>query len=128
LSALGRLDVDRIAAAAAARGARPDVVWHSGKLRAKQTAESYWRACNALAQFSAARGLQPGDPPQWIRDVIVAETRVVLVAGHFPHLPRLLSLLLNEERNFPPHGIVALGSDDQGQTWKESWRIESLLP
>jgi len=53
LSAAGLAGVDRIAAQAAARGVKPQVVWHSGKLRAKQTAEAMWRACNALAELSA---------------------------------------------------------------------------
>lgn len=54
LSAAGRAEVERIAAQAAGLGARPAVVWHSGKLRAKQTAEAFWRACNALAELSAS--------------------------------------------------------------------------
>src|SRR4026207_1994534 len=58
---------ERAAAQAAGLGARPAVVWHSGKLRAKQTAEAFWRACNALAALSASRDLQPDDPPQWLR-------------------------------------------------------------
>ena len=45
------------------RGVKPDAIWHSGKLRARQTAEPLWRACNPLAEFAAARGLQPEDPP-----------------------------------------------------------------
>src|SRR5213593_2356596 len=83
LSAVGRADVDRLAAKAAALGAKPAVVWHSGKLRAKQTAEAFWRACNPLAEFSAARDLQPDDPPEWIRDRLKGETRDILIAGHF---------------------------------------------
>ncbi len=73
LSAVGLAGVARIAAKAAALGARPDVVWHSGKLRAKQTGQEFWRACNALAEFSVSRDLQPDDPPQWIRDRLRAE-------------------------------------------------------
>jgi phosphohistidine phosphatase len=128
LSAAGRAAVERVAAEAAANGARPQVVWHSGKLRAKQTAEEFWRACNALAEFSATRDLQPDDPPQWIRDRLREETRDILIAGHFPHLPRLLALLVTGGEagsDFPPHGIVALVTDDGGQTWRELWRIES---
>jgi phosphohistidine phosphatase len=127
LSAVGRANVDRVAALAAARGAHPLFVWHSGKLRARQTAEAYWRACNALAQFSATRDLQPDDPPQWIRDRLRGETQDVLIAGHFPHLPRLLSLLVNGSDAgslFPQHGVVALVTDDEGDTWRESWRVD----
>jgi phosphohistidine phosphatase len=127
LSAVGRAAVDEAAAKAAARGAHPDVVWHSGKLRAKQTAETFWRACNALAAFSATRDLQPDDPAMWIRDRLRGETRDVMLAGHFSHLPRLLALLVGDPQetiaNFPVHGVVALVTDDEGETWKEEWRI-----
>jgi phosphohistidine phosphatase len=127
LSPEGREAVAKVAAAAAARGARPTVVWHSGKLRAKQTAEAFWRVCNALAEFSASRDLQPDDPPEWMRDRLHGETRDILIAGHFPHLPRLLTLLVapREGRlvSFPQHGVVALVSDAAGETWKEVWRL-----
>ncbi len=117
--------VEQLAAQCALRGAKPSIVWHSGKLRAKQTAEAFWRACNALAEFSAARHLQPDDPPQWIADQLVAETRDILIAGHYPHLPRLLALLLKKEEGaieFPQHGVVALETHDEGKTWSELWR------
>src|SRR5438552_4141516 len=125
LSAVGRAAVDYAAAGAALRGAHPSVVWHSGKLRAKQTAEAFWRECNALAELSATRDLQPDDPPEWIRDRLRGESRDVLIAGHFPHLPRLLSLLSSASEAFPPHGVVALISEDEGETWKEVWRLEN---
>ena len=130
LSAVGVAQADRAAAVAAARGARPVVVWHSGKLRARQTAEAYWRACNALATFSATRDLQPDDPPEWIRDRLRGETRDILIAGHYPHLPRLLMLMLSttdgaDVPSFPQHGMVAVQTDDEGKTWNELWRLEA---
>ena len=125
LSNVGRANVDRLADLTAKRGARPVVVWHSGKLRAKQTAESFWRACNALAEFSATKDMQPDDPPQWMRDRLFGETRDILIAGHFPHLPRLRALLVGDgaESDFPAHGVVAVATDDDGKTWKELWRL-----
>jgi phosphohistidine phosphatase len=128
LSAAGRQTVERLAAEAAARGARPDVFWHSGKLRAKQTAEAFWRACNALAEFSASRDLQPDDPPSWIRDRLLGGSQDVLIAGHFHHLPRLLALLTSSGdaagTQFPIHGVVALETSDGGKTWVERWRLD----
>jgi phosphohistidine phosphatase len=128
LSAAGRAAVVRLAEAAAARGARPSIVWHSGKLRARQTAEEFWRACNALAVFAATRDLQPDDPPSWMHDRLRGETADILIAGHYPHLPRLLSLLLTGKDDgsmvFPPHGVVALRSEDEGASWQELWRLQ----
>ena len=127
LSAVGLANAARVAAKAAALGARPEVVWHSGKLRAKQTAQEFWRACNALAEFSVSKNLQPDDPPQWIRDRLRAESRDIAIAGHFPHLPRLLALLTSGGEagvDFPFNGVVALLTDDEGGTWRELWRID----
>lgn len=125
LSSAGRAAVARLAADAVSRGARPDVVWHSGKLRARQTAELFWRAGNPLAECSATRGLQPDDPPGWMRDRLAGEGRAVVLVGHMPHLARLLHMLLRrpagEAPDFPPHGCVALEAD--GEDWKEIWRL-----
>ena len=125
LSPRGEAQAERCAADAAARGAKPSAVWHSGKLRARQTALPFWRACNALAEFSAAPDLQPTDPPSRMRDRLRGESRDLLIAGHFPHLPRLLSLLVNADVSFPQHGVVALETSDEGETWRELWRASS---
>ena len=127
LSGRGLGEVARLADEAAALGVKPDVIWHSGKLRARQTAEAFWHACNPLAPFSATRGLLPDDPPIWMRDQLAGETRTVVVVGHMPHMPRLLRLLVTGDAdavtvNFPQHGCVALDAD--GELWKELWRLQ----
>jgi phosphohistidine phosphatase len=127
LSADGQQQVTNLARAAAERGAKPRAIWHSGKLRARQTAEAYWRACNPLAQFTAARGLLPADPPEWIVDRLRAEDGEAMVVGHLPHLPRLFRLLLMKDadaaaREFPLHGVVCLEEDSAG-AWSERWRL-----
>lgn len=127
LSDRGRLEVDMLARKAAERGAKPDVIWHSGKLRARQTAEAYWKQCNPLAALSAAHGLQPTDPTKWIVDALEEEARHLMLAGHFPHLPRLLGRLTTgnaeaDAANFPLNGIVALEESDG--MWIEKWRMK----
>jgi len=122
LSATGRLHADQLAQRARDRGVAPAVIWHSGKLRARQTAEAFWRACNPLAQFAAIRGLQPTDPPEWIRDVLTDEARDVMLVGHMPSLPRIVALLTgNPREEFPLHGLVALEFDSGA--WIEKYRL-----
>jgi len=129
LSAEGRAAVLALAREAAARQVRPAVIWHSGKLRARQTAEVLWRECNALAALIAQRGLQPADPPEWMADAIAAaavdapdtaHANDIMIVGHMPHLPRLRAHLLREPvPDFPLHGMVAL--ERERDTWKERW-------
>jgi phosphohistidine phosphatase len=127
LSDVGRTSADLLAMEAAAQGVKPVAIWHSGKLRARQTAAAFLRTCNPLAEFSAIRGLQPGDPPEWIRDLVAGETRDLMLVGHLPHLPRLYAMLLGgsePRREFPLHGLVALEPADS--LWTERFRLPSI--
>ena len=126
LSERGRGAVLLLADEAARRRVKPECIWHSGKLRARQTAEAFWKVCNPLATLTAERGLQPTDPPVWMCDRLVGETREVMLVGHMPNLPRLLRVLLGDDPDtspvtFPLHGMVAL--DVAGERWQEKWRI-----
>lgn len=122
LSPRGRRQADALSAQAAARGVRPAAIWHSGKLRARQTAEAYWRACNPLAEFTAARWAQPGDPPR-LADLLEVETRDVMLVGHMPHVDRLLRRLVGEDEGppFPVNGLVAVERVDDA--WVDRWRL-----
>ena len=131
LTARGHAHAGQLAARAHERGVKPAVIWHSGKLRARQTAEHFWQLCNPLANFAAARGIQPGDPPEWIRDVLLGDERSIMLVGHMPHLGKLLALLVRRERAdaslFPAHGLVALEQvtpERGGDGWQEAWRLE----
>lgn len=125
LSERGHLAADALAREAARRGVRPAVIWYSGKLRARQTAEPFRTYCNPFAECAAVPGLQPTDPPTIIRDRLLGETRDVMVVGHLPHLARLLALLVTGDpgvaAEFPAHGLVVLESTDAG--WRERERL-----
>ena len=126
LSATGREQAAFVANALLSRAVKPACVWHSGKLRARQTADAIWKTCNPLAELTAIRGLLPDDPPDWIKDRLTGETRTVVVVGHMPHLPRVVQALMrniDEARiGFPAHGAIALEEVDEG--WVERWRVE----
>jgi phosphohistidine phosphatase len=113
LSAAGRLQAEALAARAREAGVRPSVIWHSGKRRARETAEAFWRACNPLSTLKMVRGLRPEDPPEWMRDLLRAEDQDVMLVGHMPSLPALLCLLVGDG-GFPLHGLVWLERQTDG--------------
>ena len=128
LTVSGRAAVERLAREAAGRGVAPVEIWHSGKLRARQTGEAFRLACNPLAAFTMVRGLQPADPSDILADRLAGETRDLLLVGHMPHIARLLRRLLGrvgEDMEFPPDGMVALEPDLGGDPlrWREAWRL-----
>jgi phosphohistidine phosphatase len=126
LSRVGQEQAERVARGAAERGAHPAVIWHSGKLRARQTAETCLRLLNPFAQFKMVAGLRPDDHPEEIATALLAEARDVLLASHYPFLPLLLHRLTTGRRDgfsaeFPVNGAVAL--ERTGDAWVEVWRV-----
>jgi len=126
LSSLGQQQAARVAEAAARRGVKPAVIWHSGKLRARQTAEVWLRIVNPLARFTATRGLQPDDDPEVAAAALAGETNDIAIASHMPLLPALLHRLTTGRQDhmsaeFPLNGCVALERD--GERWAERWRV-----
>lgn len=127
LSPTGVTWVQGLADTASRRGMSPMAFWHSGKLRAKQTATIFWQACQPLAALKAVRGMQAGDPPAWIRDRLVGETGDVALVGHLPHLALVRELLTGAlPDTFPAHGVVALEEIDG--RWVERWTLVAPAP
>src|SRR5438093_7417592 len=120
LSARGRAQAEHLANHVKAAGFVPAAIWHSGKLRARQTAEAFYRVCSPFAEFKMIRGLRSEDPPGPMRDIVNAEPSDVLLVSHMPLIAELLQLLCSECEQFPLHGLVALERD--GDTWREMWR------
>lgn len=127
LSSIGLEQADNLATRTKAAKFSPAVIWHSGKLRARQTGEAFLRICNPFAGFRMVRGLRPDDPPEILRDALQAESTDLLVVGHMPHLASLLQLFVPDAAQFPLHGIVLLETSD-GVLWKEVWRSEGSRP
>ena len=127
LTTFGQGSVERLAGRLVEQGVRPVEIWHSGKLRARQTGNVLLTTCNPAAQFVMVRGLQPADPSDIVADRLAGEQREIMLIGHMPNLPRLLRRLIGRigdkhEIEFPLYGVVALKSNDEGMTWREQWR------
>ena len=132
LSDKGRRDAEKVAGFLAANiGLAVENIFHSGKLRAQQTAEIFGRHVPSAHGLTKADGLAPlDDPSQWakrLNEVTVLTTGAdTMLVGHMPYLGRLAALLLceNPERKvveFKTGGIVCLKRDETG--WAVVWAI-----
>jgi phosphohistidine phosphatase len=120
LSMQGREDIARTAGFLSLfEKPKPTHVFHSGKLRAKQTAEMFAEAWHVSQHVMQMDDLSPNANPEvWAAKLHVMKDDVLIV-GHLPHLPRLASLLLcgdcdTQPIRFQNAGVVCLEKDDDG--------------
>lgn len=111
----------------ARRGVRPDRVLHSGKTRARQTAQIVAKALGVEASLAEASDLEPNADPEVWRRRLEDSTEEIMLVGHLPHLARLAGALIcgDPERapvQFRPAGVVLL-------TRRESrdWAVAGML-
>lgn len=94
LSDEGKREVEKVAACLGAEGVRVAVVHHSGKLRARQTAEIVSSSLSPAGGCRRSDGLKPLDDPGEWRARLETEGEDVMLVGHLPHLDLLASSLL----------------------------------
>jgi phosphohistidine phosphatase len=126
LTDAGRSEVVRVVGALRSLLPPPDEIWHSGKLRAEQTARILAQAMGAEARLRAHPGLEPDDPAAASAAELQAYTGHLAVVGHLPHLNRLISLLLIKREapelfQLPAAGAVCL-EREQG-LWRVRWML-----
>ena len=95
-------------------------VWHSGKTRARQTAQHLLPHIAPRGHLVVKEGLNPNDTPRGTARELEDRKQDLAIVGHLPHLSRLASLLLVEDENaevvaFRQGGIVALHRDESGK-------------
>jgi len=127
LTDCGRGAVLQVARSAHAAGIRVAALYHSGKLRARQTAEILATELGVKEAAIVLDGLSPSDDPSVAAGVLDSLGSPALLVGHLPHLSRLCSLLVTGDPElqivrFRMGGIVALTSDDRG-AWGVSWML-----
>jgi phosphohistidine phosphatase len=126
LTEQGVEDVARVANHAVAQlGVRPTRVLHSGKTRARQTAEAWGALLDAHVE--PADALAPNDDPTIWFERLRSESDDLVLVGHLPHLARLAGLLLigGADRpvvKFRQGGLVGLERTDTG------WVVSLVLP
>ncbi len=127
LTAEGRAEVERIAGVA--RGYRVVVtaILHSGKKRARETAEIFAEKLGPGIGITAITGMDPNDDVAAFADRVSAGDNQMLV-GHLPFMEKLASQLIAGSADRPVFkfqngGIVCLDIHPATGTWVIKWAL-----
>lgn len=93
LSMDGQAETQRIAEVAAGYQVRVSRILHSGKQRARQTAEIFGRYLSPEGGIEAYDGIKPLDDVKTSASTLRLDQQIMLV-GHLPFLERLIGLLV----------------------------------
>ena len=127
LSEQGRADVEKIASFVRHLRTRVEHIWHSGKLRAAQTAEILSEAVTAAKGCSARDDLGPNADASAIVDEIEAYDTDLMIVSHLPFLWNLVSLMAAGRETadiaaFSAGAMACLKRSDPG-VWRIDWLI-----
>jgi phosphohistidine phosphatase len=107
LSEKGRAEVEATARALLKEKANIEEIWHSTKLRAKQTAEIIAQILG-IKNVLEKEGLTPFDDPAPVAELLKAADKNILIAGHMPFLGELALLFGKSVMGFENGGVVVL--------------------
>jgi phosphohistidine phosphatase len=133
LTAVGAAEVDSVGRLAGVAGVGLDEIWHSGKLRAQQTAQRLAVAIGGDPLVATRGGLEPDSDPApiagWVRGI--ARPRRVAIVGHLPFLSKLSAVLTGGDPfrgpiGFRNAGLVRMVRGDAGR-FEIDWVITPEL-
>jgi len=127
LSKQGLADVRKVASFIKPLEISVEHIWHSGKLRAAQTAEIVAESVLVENDCSAHNDLGPNDDVTIVADELEAYNINLMIVGHLPFLAHLTSLLVSGKDTanvvaFDAGSITCLNHSDPGQ-WQIEWMI-----
>ena len=127
LSDQGVAETEYIAKAAKKYGINVTAIKHSGKTRAKQTAEIFADALDPAKDRVTAAGLKPlDDVAAFAADLDAGEN--LMLVGHLPFMERMTAYLITGSIDkplckFQNSGIVCLDKDPVTQSWMIIWTL-----
>ena len=127
LSEQGRADVQKVASFIEPLKISVEHIWHSGKLRASQTAEILAESVSVTKDCSSHDGLGPNDDVSIIANELEAYNTNLMLVGHLPFVAYLTSMLVTGKETvniaaFDAGSIICLNRSDPGQ-----WQIEWMM-
>ena len=124
----GRVETERIAEYFRSLNPEIHVIWQSGKKRAKETAEIFAQTLGIDNRILEHSNLLPNDPVGPVTSALEKMYKNVIIVGHLPFLPRLMTHLTTgtdscQIVNFRNSGIICLErNEDQ---WGIAWIINT---
>lgn len=123
LTVRGKKEVFQVARAAQRMGLRPEAIYHSGKQRARQTAEIMAQALGS--PVSQVPGLAPLDEVRPWADTFTREKKDLMLVGHLPFLQKLTSFLIVGREDARPvlfrYGAVVCLELHEDTGWGVRW-------
>jgi len=115
-----------VARSARAREFQVSAIFHSGILRAQQSAEILAEYLAPAIRVGQLSGLLPQDDPMIAKAELEAAESSIMLVGHLPHMNRLAALLINGDLNrevveFSPATMVCCSRD--GSRWQIAWTL-----
>ncbi len=133
----GRAAVERVAARAAQLALPVEHIYHSGKLRARQTAEVLAEALQAGRAVGKLEGLGPKDRAEPLARWLRVETQKqradgLVLVSHLPLLDRLASLLVTGDEEMGVvviqyAALLALAPKGDGKRFAVQWLLTPEL-
>ena len=127
LSDEGIAETKQMADVAKGYGVHVAVITHSGKTRARQTAEIFAPALDPKGGVQESSGLNPlDDVTDYAKTIDNTEDRMIV--GHLPFMERMTAYLItasteNPVFKFQNSGIVCLDKDPDSRRWIIKWTL-----
>ena len=130
LSEIGIEETHRLAPVAKGYKIPVNQIFHSGKKRARQTAEIYHQALELETAVNVLKGINPMDDVRAFAANLDSSANWMVV-GHMPFMERLVSYMITGDETvrvyqFQNSGIVcldALRRDDKETNWFIKWTL-----
>ncbi|MFQ5993557.1 MAG: phosphohistidine phosphatase SixA [Acidiferrobacterales bacterium] len=132
LSEKGRTNAQQLAIFLHPRHLQIAHVWHSGKTRARETAEIIATKLVPTVAVDATTGIDPMDDPEPFAQKLQRSAENIMVVGHLPFLARLASRLVADDPeadvvSFIPGSIACIEHVDD--KWAVAWMLRpELIP
>ena len=123
----GGAETRRIAEVAGGYGVKISQIKHSGKTRARKTAEIFASALNPAGVTEEVSGLKPMDDVAAFASALKPDDDIMLV-GHLPFMERMAAYLITGSTDrpvfkFQNSGIVCLNKNPDTGSWVIVWTL-----